>query len=156
MQKYSFISDLFLRNLIKTGAEIQYMISHASRVPHSTQYLFLTVVLVLFVIAGGCTRQASGTPETVSGLTVIKPDDSHITVAYAGAPGMDGLLELEMTFTDSDGRSLTKSSGSRLGTTPLQVHATYSVTGAYGQKSHVFITGYFSDGSHRTLYDKDI
>jgi hypothetical protein len=123
---------------------------------HLPVVLLLLAITVVLVLSSGCTQQASGSPVTVSGVQVTKPDDSHISVAFIGAPGMDGLVELEMTFTDSNGKSLTKSKGSRLGTTPLQVHATETVTGSYGGKNHVFITGYFSDGSHRTLIDTDI
>ena len=116
----------------------------------------MAAILVLLVLSGGCTRQAAGTSDATSGVTVTKPDDSHISVAFVGAPGMDGLLELEITVTDSNGKSMTLSKGSRLATTPIQVHATQSFTGSYGGKNHVFITGYFNDGSRRTLVDQDI
>jgi hypothetical protein len=116
----------------------------------------MAAVLVLLVLGGGCTQPSATAPDTSSGVTVTRPDDSHITVAFVGAPGMDGLLELEMTVTDSNGKSVTLSKGSRLATTPIQVHATQSFTGSYGGKNHVFITGYFSDGSHRVLVDRDI
>jgi hypothetical protein len=122
----------------------------------SSLYACMAAILVLLVLSGGCTQQAATSSDTSSGLTVTKPDDSHITVAFVGAPGMDGLLELEMTVTDSNGKSVTLSKGSRLATTPIQVHATQSFTGSYSGKNHIFITGYFSNGSHRTLIDRDI
>ena len=115
----------------------------------------MAAILVLLVLSGGCTQQA-GAPDATSGVTVTKPDDSHISVAFVGAPGMDNLLEMEITVTDSNGKSVTQSKGSRLATTPIQVHATQSFTGSYGGKNHVFITGYFGDGSHRVLVDRDI
>lgn len=118
--------------------------------------LLIALSLILLLVASGCTQQAAGTPETVNGLQVSKPDASHIIVAFVGAPGMDNLLELEITITDSNGKSLTMAKGSRLGTTPLPVHATETLTGSFGGKNHVFVTGYFSDGSHRTLADRDI
>ena len=121
----------------------------------SSLYACMATILILLVISGGCTRQAA-TPDTTSGVTVTKPDDSHITVAFVGAPGMDTLLEMEMTVTDSNGRIVTISKGSRLATTPIQVHATQTFTGSYSGTNHVFITGYFSDGSHRTLVERDI
>jgi len=124
--------------------------------PQSSLYLCLAAVLVLLVITGGCTQPTAKTTNTTSGVSVTRPDDTHISVAFVGAPGMDGLLELEMTVTDSNGKSLTMSKGSRLATTPIQIHATETFTGSYSGKNHVFITGYFSDGSRRTLVDQDI
>jgi hypothetical protein len=124
--------------------------------PRSLLYLGLTTALVLLVISGGCLQQADSSTDTTSGIKVTKPDDSHITIAFVGAPGMDNLLELEYTVTDSNGKSITMSKGSRLATTPIQVHATESFTGSYSGRNHVFVTGYFSDGSHRALIDRDI
>lgn len=112
-------------------------------------------VLLLAVISCGCTQQAS-TAQNTTGVTVTKPDDSHISIAFVGAPGMDNVLELEITITDSQGKSRTQSIGSRLATTPVQIHATQTFTGSYAGKNHVFITGYFSDGSHRAIVDQDI
>jgi hypothetical protein len=123
--------------------------------PHHTYALILCVVLGLMVIGCGCTQQSSSAQNT-SGVTVTKPDDSHITVAFVGAPGMDNLLELEMTITDSNGKSVTMSKGSRLATTPIQIHATQTFSGSYGGKNHVFITGYFANGSHSVVVDQDI
>jgi len=116
----------------------------------------MATILVLLVLTGGCTQQQAATPDTSSGVTVTRPDDTHITVAFVGAPGMDTLLEMEMTVTDSNGKVVTISKGSRLATTPIQVHATQSFTGTYSGKNHVVVTGYFSDGSHRILVDQDI
>jgi hypothetical protein len=123
---------------------------------HASLYAGMAAILLVLVMSGGCTQQAATSSDTSSGLTVTKPDTSHITVAFVGAPGMDGLLELEMTVTDDNGKSVTQSKGSRLATTPIQVHATQSFTGAYSGKNHVFITGYFTDGSRKTLVDRDI
>ena len=115
----------------------------------------LCAALVLTVIACGCTQQQAS-PAQASGVTVTKPDDSHITVAFTGAPGMETVLELEITITDTQGRSRTQSLGSRLATTPVQVHATQTFTGSYSGKNHVTVTGYFSEGSHRIVVDQDI
>ena len=122
---------------------------------HGTWALCLCVVLGLMVLACGCTQQSSPAPAT-SGVTVTKPDDSHISVAFVGAPGMDNLLELEMTVTDSNGKSVTMSKGSRLATTPIQLHATQTFSGAFSGKNHVFITGYFANGTHSVVVDQDI
>jgi hypothetical protein len=126
--------------------------------PSSLGYpsLLIALSLILLLVASGCTQQAAPTPETVNGLQVSKPDTSHIMIAFVGAQGMDGLMELEITITDSNGKSLTMSKGSRLGTTPLPIHATETFTGSYSGKNHVFVTGYFSDGTHRALIDRDI
>jgi hypothetical protein len=124
-------------------------------IPRYSCILCICAALVLMVIACGCTQQTSsdqGTP----GVTVTKPDASHISVAFVGAPGMDGLLELEMTVTDSNGKSLTMSKGSRLATTPIQLHATQTFSGSYSGKNHVFITGYFTNGSHSVVFDQNI
>ncbi|MGB7787594.1 hypothetical protein [Methanoregula sp.] len=125
-------------------------------IPHYVCTLCLCAVLVLTVIACGCTQQQASSTQTTSGVTVTKPDDSHITVAFVGAPGMDNLLELEITVTDSQGKSITLPIGNRLATTPVQIHATHTFTGSYSGKTHVFITGYFADGSNRVVVDQDI
>ena len=125
-------------------------------IPHYACALCLCVVLGLMIIACGCTQQQSASAQNTSGVTVTKPDDTHITVAFTGAPGMDSLLELEMTVTDSNGKSVTMSKGSRLATTPVQIHATQTFTGSYSGKNHVFITGYFANGTHSVVVDQDI
>ena len=116
----------------------------------------LGAVLILAVISCGCTQQGNPLTPNASGLTVTKPDTSHITIAFTGAPGMDNLLELEITVTDSNGKPYTVSKGSRLATTPIQIHATQTFTGSFAGKNHVFITGYFGNGSHQVVYDQDI
>jgi len=116
----------------------------------------LCAALVLTIAACGCTQPQATSAQSASGVSVTKPDNSHITVAFIGAPGMDKLLELEITITDDQGKSRTQSIGSRLTTTPVQIRATQTFTGSYGGKDHVFVTGYFSDGSQRVVFDQDI
>lgn len=116
----------------------------------------LAALLIVLLCVAGCTQQAASPYDAVNGVKAYKTDDSHITVTYVGAPGMDGLLELEITITDSNGKSLTQSRGDRLGTTPVQIPTTQSFTGSYGGKAHVFITGHFANGSRSTLLDKDL
>jgi hypothetical protein len=127
--------------------------------PASFRYSCLGAILVLLLLAAGCTQlQASSgttTPATFSGITVTKPDSTHITIAYVGPDDMSSLLELECTLTDDQGKSLTQSIGSKLATTPVKLHATKTVTGAYAGKNHVYITGYYTDGTHKTLVDQD-
>jgi hypothetical protein len=132
------------------------MRSRIPDLPQSSLELCLAAILVLLIITGGCTQQTVKTMDTTSGVSVTRPDDTHITVAFVGAPGMDGLLELEITVTDSNGKSRTQSVGSHISTTPVQVHSTQTFTGSYSGKNHVFITGYFTDGSHRMIVDQDI
>jgi hypothetical protein len=107
------------------------------------------------VVACGCTQQTSSDKNTF-GVLATKPDDSHISIAFVGAPGMDSLLELEMTVTDSNGKSVTMSKGSRLATTPIQIHATQTFTGSYAGKNHVIVTGYFANGTHSVVVDQNI
>ena len=66
------------------------------------------------------------------------------------------LLELEITVTDSQGKSVTLPIGHRLATTPVQIRSTETFTGSFSGKNHVFITGYFSDGTNRVVFDQDI
>jgi hypothetical protein len=123
---------------------------------HVPVVLALFAMAAVLVLACGCTQPTAKTTDTTSGVSVTRPDDTHISVAFIGAPGMDGLLELEITVTDSNGKSRTQSVGSHLSTTPVQIHSTQTFTGSYGGKNHVFITGYFTDGSQRTIVDEDI
>jgi hypothetical protein len=131
------------------------MRSDLSGLPHSFLYLSMAAALVLLIISGGCTQAAGSSTDTTSGLTLTRTNGAHITVAFVGAPGMDNLMELEYTITDDNGKSRTTSKGSRLATTPIQVHATETFSGSYSGKNHVLVTGYFSDGSHKVLIDRD-
>jgi|WetSurMetagenome_2_1015567.scaffolds.fasta_scaffold55798_2 hypothetical protein len=133
-----------------------------SCLPEYSRYLCLGAFLVLLILAAGCSTPqlptgsaASSTPATFSGVTVTKPDTTHITVAYVGPDDMTSLLELEVTLTDDQGRSLTRSIGSKLSTTPIQLHATHTFTGAYAGKNHVVITGYYTDGTQKTIVNQD-
>jgi hypothetical protein len=125
-------------------------------IPRSVWVLCICAVLGLMVIACGCTQQQSSSAQNTSGVTVTRPDNNHITIAFVGAPGMDNLLEMEMTVTDSNGKSVTMSKGSRLATTPIQVRSSETFTGSFSGKSHVFITGYFGNGTHSVIVDQDI
>jgi len=122
----------------------------------AVRYCSVAAALLLLIISAGCTQSSTGSTWTANGIQVTHPDDSHITVAFVGADGMDSLVEMEITFTDSNGKSITRSKGSRLGTTPIPIHATESMTGSYSGKNHVLVIGYFSDGSERVLVDRDI
>ena len=112
----------------------------------------LVSAMALVVIACGCT-QPSTQPAQQAPVTAVQPDDNHITVGFHGGPGMDNLVELEITITDSSGKSRTESRGSRLATTPIRIDSTTTFTGSFAGKDHVVVTGYFSDGSHQTVLD---
>jgi hypothetical protein len=132
------------------------MKSFRSRLPHATGSLLLSVLVILLAISGGCTQQSPGTAETQSGIKVTQPDDSHIIVAFIGAPGMEELREMEVAVTDSKGKNLTLSKGSRLSETPLPLKSTISFSGPYSGKDHVVVTGYFPNQSGMALVDMSI
>ena len=111
--------------------------------------LILIAAFVLIAFSAGCTQQKAA-PGPV---TAQKTDPSHITVAFNGGQGTENLLEIEVTVTGSNGKSITRSLGSRLGTTPLQLNASGTFTGTYTGNSHVLVTGYFSDGTKKTMLD---
>ena len=133
--------------------------------PMNTQFslsraaTILSLLAVLAVMVAGCTQlsplqPAQPTqPAQQAPVTAVQPDDNHITIGFPGGPGMDSLVELEITITDSSGRSRTESRGSRLATTPIRTDSTTTFTGAFSGKDHVIVTGYFTDGSHRTVLD---
>ena len=132
------------------------MRSFRSRLPCAAGSLSILILVVLLVISAGCTQQPAGTAESQSGIKVTQPDDSHIIVAFIGEPGMDELLEMEVTVTDSQGKTLTLSKGSRAGATPLPLKSTISFSGPYSGRDHVLVTGYFVNQSNRTLVDTGI
>ncbi len=114
---------------------------------------FLAILLLL--LSCGCT-QPSVSPSAAPVVNVTQPDTSHIVITYPGSPQTDKLVELEITITDSSGKVKTEAWGSRLATTPLQYGNSRTITGSFDGKDHVFITGYFSDGSQKQLIDTTI
>lgn len=132
------------------------MKSFRSRLPYAAGSLVISALVILLVISGGCTRQSTDMIEPQSGIKVTQPDDSHIIVAFIGAPGMEELREMEVTVTDSSGKSLTLSKGSRLGETALPLKSTISFTGPYSGKDHVLVTGHFPNQSSIALVDTSI
>jgi hypothetical protein len=124
-----------------------------THVPLSRAATILSLLAVLAVMVAGCTQLAPSQPAQQAPVTAVQPDDNHITIAFHGGPGMDNLVELEITITDSAGKSVTQSRGSRLATTPIRTDSTTTFTGSFTGKDHVVISGYFMDGSHRTVLD---
>jgi hypothetical protein len=125
--------------------------------PNGTIASCLLVILALMLMAGGCTQpsvqQQTKTPAPV---TVTQTDSTHILIAYPGSTDMSTLLELEATVTDSAGKTQTQSVGSHLSTTPLRFGATITFAGIFSGNDHVFVTGYFMDGSQKTVLDTTI
>jgi hypothetical protein len=113
----------------------------------------LSMLAVLAMMTAGCTQLSPTQPAQQAPVTAVQPDDNHITIGFHGGPGMDSLVELEITITDSSGKTSTQSRGSRLATTPIKTDSTMTFTGSFAGKDHVTVTGYFSDGSHRTVLD---
>jgi len=124
--------------------------------PLSRAVTILSLLAVLAVLFTGCTQLSPQQPAQQAPVTAVQPDDSHITIGFHGGPGMDNLVELEITITDSSGKSLTQSRGSRLATTPIRTDSTMTFTGSFAGKDHVIVTGYFSDGSQRTVLDTTV
>ncbi|HSA38297.1 MAG TPA: hypothetical protein P5013_05315 [Methanoregula sp.] len=114
----------------------------------------LLVLLALMLITSGCTQpsvqQQTKIPPPV---TATQTDSTHILIAYPGSTDTSTLLELEATVTDSAGKTQTQSVGSHLSTTPLRFGATIVFDGMFSGTDHVFITGYFMDGSQKTVLD---
>lgn len=131
-----------------------------------TPAVCLMILLALGLVAAGCTQpvlpQVSQTPvpgqqqNVPAPVTVTRTDTGHITVAYPGTPETITLLELEVTVTDSRGETQTKSVGSRLSNTPLRYGATLPFTGTFTGNNHVVVTGYFTNGSPRTMLDTTV
>lgn len=69
---------------------------------------------------------------------------------------MEDLVEMEVTVTNSSGKSLTLSKGSRADAPPLPKKSTISFTGSYSGRDHVLVTGWFVNQSNRTLVDTGI
>jgi hypothetical protein len=117
----------------------------------------LLALLILMVAAGGCTQPASQPQQKAPGpVTVTQTDTSHITIAYPGSPDTTTLTELEVTVTDSAGKTQTRSLGDHLSTTPLKFGAALPLTGIFNGNDHVLVTGYFLDGSHKLVLDTTV
>ncbi|MHB8164107.1 MAG: hypothetical protein ACYDDV_07120 [Methanoregula sp.] len=119
------------------------------------QVLCFFIVLSLLLVSCGCTQLPVGS-QAAPVVTVTQPDSTHILITYPGSPQTDKLVEMEISVTDSNGQATTKSMGSKQATTPIQYGSTYTVKGSFDGKDRVLVTGYFSDGSQKTLIDTTI
>ena len=128
------------------------MTTPLTRPDKRTAALCSLAILALILVAGGCTSPSQQN-KPASPVTVTQPDSNTILVTYPGSTGTSDLLELETTVTDSTGKSQTKLIGDRSSTMPLKFGATQTLTGTFSGNDHVLITGYFMDGSRRTILD---
>jgi PBP1b-binding outer membrane lipoprotein LpoB len=120
--------------------------------------IILSAAIAALVLLSGCTQAGTQSAEQKQFMevTATQPDDTHMVITYQGGPNMEKIIELETMITDSAGRSVTKSVGSRLATTPITIKGTNTIEGAFAGKDHVVVTGYFSDGSRKVLLDTTV
>jgi hypothetical protein len=117
----------------------------------------LLALIVLILVASGCIQPAPQPQQQAPApVTVTRTDNSHILIAYPGSADTGTLLELEVTVTDSAGKTQTRALGDHLSTTPLKVGAALPLTGTFNGNDHVLVTGYFLDGSHKLMLDTTV
>ena len=121
--------------------------------PEKRYLACLVTALLLLSLASGCTRQED---QSQAPVTATKSDDSHILVSFVGGPGMDTLSKMEITLTDSQGRSLTRPIGPRPNETTVQAPSSLTFTGQYAGTSHVSVTATFANGTRTVVLDKDL
>ncbi len=135
--------------------------------PAMPVFLLLVVALIAFAVLCGCTQPAAAPvpaqpttqPEEediFKEVTALQPDASLIVITYEGGPNMERIVELEITITDSSGRSQTKSAGSRLATTPIPIKGTYTLNGDFSGSDHLIVMAHMSDGSRAIVLDQII
>ena len=132
------------------------MTSQNPLLPKSMVAVFLLALVVLLLIAGGCTSGSQQQANAPSPVTAAQTSGSRIHISYTGSPATTNLLELEATVTDSSGKTQTKSIGDRFSTTPLRFGATMDVDGSFGGNDRLLVTGYFMDGSQQHLLETTI
>ena len=144
----------------RQSSKVNHMKSSAPNHLQPALTILMLVSLVLFT--SGCIQQPTLYPgkQTVapqsvetSVVTAEQRDNSHIIITYHGGQGMENLIELETTVTDSQSKSKTQSTGTRLATTPVKVGGTSTFIGSFAGNDHVIVIGYFSDGRQQVLLD---
>jgi len=115
--------------------------------------LCLLALLALMLVASGCTQPAPQQQTAPAPVTATQTDSNRILISYPGSTDTTDLIELEITITDSAGKSQTKSIGSRLATMPIRFGTTETLAGTFDGNDHVMVTGYFLDGSQRHVLD---
>ncbi|MDO9549921.1 MAG: hypothetical protein Q7J03_03010 [Methanoregula sp.] len=123
----------------------------------------ILALFTLLLLLCGCTQQTPYSPVAQTApvdespvVLVSQPDSSHILITYPGSLQTDKLVELEVSITDSNGKAVTQSMGSRLATTPIPYGSSRTFTGSFEGTDKVFVTGYFSDGSQKRFVDSTI
>jgi hypothetical protein len=124
----------------------------------------LLIVTAALVLAAGCTQaQVPIPPPTQTAdkdlfreVTATQQGDGRIVITYEGGPNMERIIELETTITDSSGKSVTRSAGSRLATTPIPIKGTNTIEGNFGGNDHVVVIAHMIDGSRTTVLDTTI
>jgi hypothetical protein len=129
--------------------------------------VLLAVAAVMLIIAG-CTGVPSTPPaqiattvtpvpatttEKIPTVTVERAGSEKLIVHFQGGEGLDNIMEIEITVTDSRGTSKTQSLGTRQATTPVQRYATSTFVGSFSGKTRVLAVGYSPNGSLTTLLD---
>jgi hypothetical protein len=133
---------------------VDLMTSLSSLYRRRTVSIWLLALTALMLVTCGCTQPASQQQtKAAAPITAVQIDSTHILITYPGSTETSNLLELETTITDSAGKIQTKSIGDHQSTTPLKFGATQTLTGTFDGTDHILITGYFMDGSHRTMLD---
>jgi len=113
--------------------------------------------LALILMASGCTQPSSEQQQKIPAPVIVsQSDNSHMKITYPGSTDTSTLLELEVTVTDSGGKTQTQSIGDRHSTTPLRFGATLPLTGTFSGNDHVLVTGYFMDSSKKILLDTTV
>jgi len=146
----------------------------SSRVTFPLPFTLIPILLALLavlLIAAGCTGLPSTPPvptvttavpvpvttaEIIPPVTVERAGSDKLIVHFQGGEGLDNLMEIEITVTDSRGTSKTQSLGTRQATTPVQRFATSTFTGSFTGNAHVLAIGYSPGGSPVTLLDTTI
>jgi hypothetical protein len=133
--------------------------------------LILLAVTAVMLIIAGCTGVPSSPPvsavptttplpvttaEKVPPITVERVGSEKLIVHFQGGEGLDNLMEIEITVTDSRGTSKTQSLGTRQATTPVQRYATSTFVGSFAGRTRVLAVGYSPGGSLTTLLDTAI
>ncbi len=115
----------------------------------------ITVILAAVIAAFVFGMAGSISKTKVVAATAQKPDASHIVVTYQGGQDAGTMQYACISVADHP----TFMMGPTGTSTTLQVGCSTTIVGAAGQfsgKTHVVITGVFSDGSSQVILDNSI
>jgi len=115
----------------------------------------ITVILAA-VIAAFVFGMAGNISKTkVVAATAQKPDASHIVVTYQGGQDAGTMQTACISINDNPVFLMGPNGGTTL-TVGCSTTITSAVTGGYASKTHVVVTGTFSDGSSQVILDNSI